>query len=51
LQRLDAHASCRIANLDRKQSFTCSGSELAHTGLEATLPDKPGSALLIYERQ
>ncbi len=51
LRGLDARASYRITNLDRKQSFTCSGSELAHTGLEVTLPDKPGSALLIYERQ
>ena len=51
LHGLDASASYRITNLDSKQQVTLSGSELTRNGLEVVLPTKPGSALLVYERQ
>src|ERR1035437_9721743 len=51
LHGLDAGASYRVTNLDNKQQVTCSGSALTRDGLEVVLPTKPGSALLLYERQ
>ena len=51
LHGLDARASYRVTNLDSKQQVTLSGSELTRDGLEVVLPTKPGSALLVYERQ
>jgi alpha-galactosidase len=51
LHGLDARASYRVTNLDSKQQVAHSGSALTHDGLEVVLPNKPGSALLLYERQ
>ncbi len=51
LHGLDAGASYRVTNLDSKQQVTDSGSALMRDGLEVVLPGKPGSALLLYERQ
>ena len=51
LHELDAGASYRVTNLDSKQQVTYSGSALTRDGLEVVLPTKPGSALLLYERQ
>lgn len=48
---LDASASYRVTNLDSKQQVTYSGTALMGDGLEVVLQSKPGSALLLYERQ
>lgn len=51
LHALDPQANYRVTNLDTKKQATCSGYELTREGLEVVLPGKPGSALLLYERQ
>src|ERR1035437_5242259 len=48
---LDASASYRVTNLDSKQQVTYPGTALMRDGLEVSLQAKPGSALLLYERQ
>jgi alpha-galactosidase len=51
LHGLDAGAFYRVTNLDSKQQLAYSGTALTRDGLEVVLPSKPGSALLLYERQ
>ncbi len=51
LHGLDPRASYRITDLDTRQQVTRPGSELTREGLEVVIPRKPGSALLVYERQ
>ncbi len=51
LRGLDERASYRVANLDAHQERSCPAAELLGAGLEVTLKDKPGSALLLYEKR
>ena len=51
LHGLDGQASYRITNLDTKESGTHTGRQLLEEGLEISLEKRPGSALLLYERQ
>jgi len=51
LRGLDARASYRVTNLDSKEQAQRSGEQLSGGGLEVSLKAKPGSALLLLERQ
>jgi alpha-galactosidase len=51
LRGLDEGASYRITNLDAKTQVTCSGHDLLQAGLEVAIKTRPGSALLLLERQ
>jgi alpha-galactosidase len=51
LQGLDPKASYRVTNLDDKQQTSLTGEELTRKGFAVSLESKPGTALLVYERQ
>jgi alpha-galactosidase len=51
LSGLDERASYRITNLDTKEEITQSGKDLLQLGLVVELKNKPGSALVLYERR
>jgi alpha-galactosidase len=51
LQGLDAARQYRIENFDRSGNELTSGKSLMRQGLDISLPDAPGSAIVHYERQ
>ncbi len=51
LRGLDPGASYRATKLDTGERIEHSGKQLLETGLECSLPSRPGSALLLLERQ
>lgn len=51
LRGLAETAAYQVTNLDTGERVTRSGAELARDGLDVVLGAKPGSALLLYERQ
>ncbi len=51
LQGLEENASYRLTNLDSRQQITLAGRELLKEGAKIELVNRPGSALVEYERQ
>ena len=51
LRGLEPHGSYRVTHLDTQEQVSRSGQELAEGGLEVVLRARPGSALLLVERQ
>lgn len=51
LKGLDEGASYRITNLDSRQQRTVAAGELLKDGVEIEIGNRPGSALVVYERQ
>jgi alpha-galactosidase len=51
LRGLDRGASYRITNLDTQEQQTRSGQELAQAGLEVAIRARPGSTMLVLERE
>ena len=51
LQGLDSGRQYRIENFDRNGSELQYGASLMHRGLEVSLAEAPGSAIVHYERQ
>ncbi|MBI5388167.1 MAG: alpha-galactosidase [Verrucomicrobia bacterium] len=51
LYGLDERATYRITDLDTQVQHTRTGKELLEEGLAVSLKARPGSALLLYERQ
>jgi alpha-galactosidase len=51
LRGLDQAATYRVTNLDTGQEQACPGADLLQQGVEIVIADRPGSALLIYERR
>ncbi len=51
LRGLDSEASYCITNLDTQAQFTATGKQLLEQGIECSLPQRPSSALLLFERQ
>ena len=51
LRGLEEKAAYQVTNLDTGERMTRSGAELVRDGLEVVLRARPGSGLLVYERQ
>ena len=51
LRGLDERATYKVTNLDTRTQATRAGKELLGEGLATHVESKPGSALLLYERQ
>ncbi len=51
LRGLEEKAAYQVTDLDTGERTTRSGADLARDGLEVVLRARPGSALLVYERQ
>jgi alpha-galactosidase len=51
LRGLEPAASYRLTNLDTRTQSTHRGQELMQAGLELELKTKPGSALVVYQRE
>lgn len=51
LRGLDERSSYRVTNLDNREQRRYPGKQLLQEGLEVSLQTKPGSALLVYERE
>jgi len=50
LNGLDPQASYKIESLDTTRTDEAEGQELMETGLRLSVPERPGSALIVYER-
>jgi alpha-galactosidase len=51
LRGLDPAAEYVVTNLDTDARQTCKGQELLSQGLSVAIVDKPGAALLVYQRK
>jgi alpha-galactosidase len=51
LQGLDATATYRVTNLDTREEIQQTGRELMEQGMHITIGEKPGSALMVYQRK
>lgn len=51
LRGLDEAATYQITNLDTGEKCVLTGKDLRAGGLEVVIPARPGSALLLYQRQ
>jgi len=51
LRGLDAEARYTVTNADDDEAWQATGRELMDQGVEVTLPQRPGAALLVYRRQ
>jgi hypothetical protein len=51
LHALDPTATYQVTDLDSNQVTKATGQELLEQGLRVSLSQKPGSALLVYEKQ
>jgi alpha-galactosidase len=50
LKGLDAEASYKVRDLDTGAERRLTGAELSQTGLEVRVNERPGSALVVYEK-
>ena len=51
LRDLDERASYRVTDLDTGETKRFSGAALSQDGLDTAVKTKPGSALLLYQRE